>query len=284
MAVATISPARFDAVIFDLDGVLTDTASVHRASWRAVFDAFLATVGHGQRDPFTDEDYLRYVDGRRRYDGVATFLGSRGITLPWGSADDPPDAVTVCGLGNRKDEAFGRWLADHQVPAYPDARRLLDRLIAAGVRRGVVSASRNCAAVLASAGLADAFDVRVDGQVADELGLPGKPDPATFLRAAQELGAAASRCVVVEDAESGVHAGRAGGFGLVVGMDRTGHAAALVEAGADVVVADLDDVDVTTTEGGRAGGASNGPAGPASNGPSGPASNGPAGPASVAAG
>lgn len=241
---AVVSPERIRAVVFDLDGVLTDTASVHRTAWREVFNAFLATPGPGRRDPFTDEDYLRYVDGRRRYDGAAAFLASRGISLPWGEPSDPPEALTVCGLGNRKDEVFVGWLASHPVPAYPDAVRLLARLDAAGVRRAVVSASRNCAAVLRSAGLGDAFPVRVDGQVADELGLPGKPDPATFLEAARRLGLPADQCAVVEDAESGVQAGRAGRFGLVIGVDRTGHGTALRAAGADVVVTDLDAVHV----------------------------------------
>jgi beta-phosphoglucomutase family hydrolase len=251
MGTATVSADRYAAVVFDLDGVLTDTATAHRASWRSVFDQLLATPGPGRRDPFTDEDYLRYVDGRRRYDGAATFLASRGISLPWGDPADPPGAPTVCGVGNRKDEVFGQWLTSHHVPAYPDATRFLARLAVAGIRRAVVSASRNCAAVLASAGLSDAFEVQVDGVVADELGLPGKPDPATFLEAARRLGVPAARCVVVEDAESGVRAGRSGGFGLVVGIDRAGgaqgatHAAALRAAGADVVVGDLDELAVT---------------------------------------
>jgi len=231
-----LSPRRYDAVIFDLDGVVTDTASVHAAAWRRLFDEYLAArpsrVGENHL-PFTDEDYRRFVDGRPRYDGVLAFLASRGIT-------EDPSAIR--GLGDRKDAYFTESVAREGVRAFGGTVRLLRALKAAGLRVAVISASRNCAAVLEAAGLDDMFDVRIDGVVAHELGLPGKPAPAVFVEAVRRLGVAPERAVVVEDALAGVEAGRRGGFGLVVGVDRTGHPGELRTHGADVVVTDLAEV------------------------------------------
>jgi HAD superfamily hydrolase (TIGR01509 family) len=233
---------RLDAVLFDTDGVLTDTASVHAAACKWLFDEYLkqrlARLGEPFH-PFERSDYLRHVDGRHRYDGVAGFLASRGIALPWGDPTDPPGRETVCGLGKAKDRFFVAHLRDHGTQAFPTSAALVRRLRAAGVKTAAVSASRNMVAVLESAGLRGLFDTEVDGVEADRLGLPGKPDPALFLEAARRLGVAPARAAVVEDALAGVEAGRRGGFGLVVGVDRGDQAAALAERGADVVVDDL---------------------------------------------
>jgi alpha,alpha-trehalase len=238
---------RLDAVVFDTDGVLTDTASVHSAAWKRLFDGFLeeraARLGEPFR-PFTGTDYLGHVDGRGRYDGVAAFLASRGIALPWGDPSDPPGHDTVCGLGNAKDRFFVAHLDEHGARAFPASVALVRRLRDAGAATAVVSASRNMLAVLASAGMGDLFDARIDGVEAERLGLPGKPDPALFLEAARRLGAPPARAAVVEDALAGVEAGRRGGFGLVIGVDRGGQAAALAERGADVVVDDLGRLEV----------------------------------------
>jgi alpha,alpha-trehalase len=238
---------RLDAVVFDTDGVLTDTARVHAAAWAQLFDAYLearaARLGERCR-PFTPADYRRLVDGRPRYDGVAAFLEDRGIALPMGDPADPPGLETVCGLGNAKDRRFAARLRRHGAKAFPSSAALVRRLRTAGVWTAAVSASRNMATVLASAGLHGLFDAEVDGVEAARLGLAGKPDPALFLEAARRLGVAPARAAVVEDAIAGVEAGRRGGFGLVVGVDRAGQAAALAEHGADVVVADLGQLAV----------------------------------------
>lgn len=230
----------FDAALFDLDGVLTPTADVHMHAWDAMFNAYLAALG--DQPAYTSADYFAYVDGKPRYDGVRSFLASRGIVLPDGDPDDPPSASTVCALGNRKNEVFARILRDEGVQPYPASVALLDHLAARGTAVAVVSSSRNAPAVLAAAGLADRFGVVVDGQVAAALGLPGKPAPDTFLHAAAELGTTAARSVVLEDAVSGVAAGRAGAFGLVVGVDRGAGGDALSANGADVVVRELDEL------------------------------------------
>jgi len=241
-----LSADRFDAVLFDLDGVITDTAAVHARAWKTMFDTYLrqrSKATGAAFEPFTiDGDYRTYVDGKPRYDGVRSFLLSRGIDLPEGTRADPADAETVCGLGNRKNELVNRLLDDEGVVVYEGSVRLLHQLRGDGVRLGVVSSSRNCVAVLTTAGLLDMFEARVDGVVAAERGLPGKPAPDTFLSAARDLGASPERAVVVEDAISGVQAGRAGGFGLVIGVDRDGDPDALRRHGADVVVADLGDL------------------------------------------
>ena len=240
VAAPVISPARYDAVIFDLDGVVTDTASVHAAAWRRLFDDYLASrpgrAGENHR-PFTDEDYRRYVDGRSRYDGVRAFLASRGIT---------EDTAAVRALGDRKDEYFVESVKQHGVRVFDGTVVLLRSLRAAGMRVAIISASRNCVEVLKVAGLDAMFDVRVDGVVAGELGLPGKPDPAVFLEAARRLQVAPNRAVVVEDALAGVAAGRRGRFGLVIGVDRTGHPDELRAAGADLVVKDLAEAALPT--------------------------------------
>jgi beta-phosphoglucomutase family hydrolase len=244
----TISRGEFDAVIFDLDGVVTRTATVHAAAWKQLFDEFLA--GRGAREggpvrPFEIEsDYRRYVDGKPRYDGVTSFLESRGISIPYGDPDDPPDRESVCGLGNRKDGYFLERLAARGSETYDSTIRLLNDLRAKGFKTAIFSASKNCQAVLKATGSGQLFDARVDGVDAEMLGLPGKPDPAVLLEAAQRLGVTPERAVIVEDAIAGVVAGRAGRFGLVIGVNRSGEAGMLSEQGADVEVGDLSEVAV----------------------------------------
>jgi beta-phosphoglucomutase family hydrolase len=221
---------NFAAVLFDLDGVVTPTAEIHERAWTELFEPW--GFDHG--------DYLRYVDGKPRYDGVADFLAARGVELPWGSPDDPPGDDTVCALGNRKNDTFNAVLESDGIAPYPDAIELLDVLDAADVPSAIVSSSKNARTVLAAAGIVDRFVVVVDGLTAAEHGLAGKPDPAMFLRAAEALDVAPNRVAVLEDAVSGVAAGAAGGFALVLGVDRGGgHEAALREAGAQVVVPHL---------------------------------------------
>lgn len=231
---------QYDAALFDLDGVVTPTAEVHMRAWSAMFNDYLAGVP-GQA-PYSDQDYYDYVDGKPRYDGVRTFLLARGIELPEGDPTDGPEDETVMGLGNRKNEYFARVLSEEGVQAYPGSVRLLDALRERGVPMAIVSSSRNAPAVLAAAGVTDYFTSIVHGGVAAERHLAGKPAPDTFLAAAADLGADANRAVVLEDAISGVQAGAAGGFGLVVGVDRGAGSMALTEAGADVVVTDLADL------------------------------------------
>lgn len=233
-----------DAVLFDLDGVLTPTAVVHMHAWARLFAPLLDERGVA---PYTDADYYAHIDGKPRYEGVRSLLASRGIELPWGDPADGPDTPTVCGLGNRKNAVFTQVLESEGVTPYPGSVRLVDALLAAGRRIAVVSSSRNAVPVLAAAGLTDRFELVVDGLVAAERGLAGKPDPATYLYAAEQLGVPRERAVVVEDAESGVAAGRAGAFGLVVGVDRGAGAATLTAQGADLVVDDLAEL-VTTPD------------------------------------
>ncbi|HME47349.1 trehalose-phosphatase, partial [Mycobacterium sp.] len=242
-----IDPRYHDAVLFDLDGVVTDTATIHQAAWQKMFDEYLAhrAADHSEdHSPFTADDYRRYVDGKPRYDGVADFLASRAIALPRGEASDQR-GDTVCGLGNRKQDIFFDLINDG-VPVFDSTVTLVRELQQAGIATAIYSSSRNCEHVLRAAGIADLFAVRVDGVVAEELGLPGKPDPAVLLEAGHRLGADPGRSVVVEDATAGVEAGRKGGFALVIGVDRTGHAAELLASGADVVVSDLAEVEVRT--------------------------------------
>ena len=244
-----IDPRYTDGVLFDLDGVITDTASIHQAVWAQLFDGYLGERSAGEtenHDPFTPHDYRHFIDGKPRYDGVRDFLASRGVTLPQGEASDAPSTQTVYGLGNRKQELFAARIADG-VPVFESTVALVRKLRDAGVRVAVFSASRNCLAVLESAGIAELFDARVDGIVAEELGLPGKPDPGMLVEAARLLGVRPGRAAVVEDSEAGVTAARAGGFGLVIGVDRTGEAASpLRQCGADAVVGDLAEVQVRT--------------------------------------
>lgn len=237
---------RFDAMLFDLDGVITRTASVHGAAWTALFDEFLRGWSERTGEPFRpfdpDQDYRRYVDGRRRLDGITAFLGSRGIELPAGEPGDPEEALTVHGLGRRKDRWFNEALEQRGVDAFADGVALVERLRELGKAIAVVSASENAVPVLRRAGLLALFPVQVTGVDARRLGLPGKPAPDTFLEGARRLGVEPAACVVFEDAIAGVEAGRAGGFGLVVGVDRTGDAEGLRAAGADVVVSDLTEL------------------------------------------
>ena len=231
------------ACLFDLDGVLTQTALVHNAAWKQTFDVFLRAWSQHEGQPFvpfdSGPDYHQYVDGRPRADGVRTFLASRGITLPEGAPDDSPDAETVIGIGNRKNELVLQKIQEGAVQVYPGSVDYLHAVRDAGLRRAVVSASANCADVLRAAGIADLLEVRVDGVTARTENLPGKPAPDTFLYGAKLLGVTPEQCAVFEDALAGVAAGKAGGFGLVVGVDRVGQADALREHGADIVVQDL---------------------------------------------
>lgn len=228
---------RYDAVLFDLDGVLTPTAEVHMAAWRTMFEELFAQWR--VEPPYTQADYYEHLDGTKRYDGVAALLRSRDIEVPWGEPEDPPIANTVCGIGNRKNEVFARLLRSQGITPYPGSIRLLDRLQHAGVPVAVVSSSKNADEVLAAAGIRDRFDVVMDGVIAERDRLASKPAPDVFLAAARMLGVDPARSVAVEDALSGVRSAAAGGFGLVVGVDRGAGADALAEAGADVVVRDL---------------------------------------------
>src|SRR6516162_9525436 len=241
-----ITSDRFDAVLFDLDGVLTSTATIHSSCWKTTFDDFLRRRAAEKKEAFRPfdiaTDYKRYVDGKLRYDGVRSFLASRDIALAEGTPEDPPTAETVCGLGNRKDELVKAAIAQGKVESYPGSVALVRRLREQGIRTAVVSSSNNCEQVLRAAGILDLFEVRVDGVVASKLGLPGKPAPDTFLEAARRLGVSPGRAVAVEDAIAGVRAGRAGGFGLVVGVDREGSGDALRTQGADVIVTDLKEL------------------------------------------
>lgn len=241
---ATVTWSEHDAVLFDLDGVLTPTAEVHMRAWAEMFTAFLGAWQGPAADtsPYTDADYFAHVDGKPRYDGVRDLLEARGIRLPEGDPSDPPSADTVCGLGNRKNDAFNVVLERDGVTAYPGSVALLDALRALGMPLAVVSSSANAPAVLAAAGLSDRFVTVVDGRVARSLGLAGKPAPDTFVHAARACGATPQRSVVVEDAVSGVRAGAAGGFGLVIGVDRGAGAEVLTGAGAHLVVTDLGDL------------------------------------------
>lgn len=230
----------YDAVLLDLDGVITPTAVVHMHAWSAMFNAFLEQ--HPGHEPYSDADYFAHVDGKPRYDGVRDFLASRGIDLPEGDPGDPASEDTVCGLGNRKNDAFNEVLEREGVRAYPGSVALLDHLREIGMPLAVVSSSANAPAVLEAAGLRDRFECIVDGAVATREGLVGKPSPETFVHAARLVGAAVERSVVIEDAVSGVRAGADGGFGLVVGVDRGAGEDALTAAGAHVVVADLEEL------------------------------------------
>lgn len=226
--------------------MLTQTALVHNAAWKQTFDAFLKSRADQRGEPFvpfdSEADYHRYVDGRQRADGVRTFLASRDITLPEGDPDDTPDRETVNGIGNRKNLLVLQKIKEGAVQVYPGSVEYLKAAKAAGLRRAVVSASANCKDVLEAAGIADLLEARVDGVVARELGLPGKPAPDTFLKGAELLGVDPANCAVYEDAQAGVAAGRAGNFGIVIGVDRVDQADALREHGADVVVKDLKDL------------------------------------------
>ncbi|MER7915525.1 MULTISPECIES: beta-phosphoglucomutase family hydrolase [unclassified Streptomyces] len=236
-------PAHVRACLFDLDGVLTRNAKVHAAAWKEMFDAWLRERARREGTEFVPfdavRDYDEYVDGRPREDGVRTFLAARGVRLPEGSPEDPPDAETVRALGARKNELVLRRIREDGVEPYEGSVRFLHEVRAAGLACAVVSSSANARDVLAAAGIADLFDERVDGVVTRERGLRGKPAPDTYLEAARELSVEPGAAAVFEDALAGVEAGRAGEFGLVVGVDRVGQAEQLRAHGADVVVRDL---------------------------------------------
>jgi beta-phosphoglucomutase family hydrolase len=236
-------PLQTRACLFDLDGVLTKTAKIHAAAWKQMFDSYLRTRAESTGGAFVPFDPIRvydlYVDGKPRADGTRSFLASRGIRLPEGQEGDPPKAETIRGLGNRKNEILLGLLRDGQVAAYAGSVRYLHAVRDAGLSTAVVSSSSNCQAVLASAGITDLFDARIDGIVAREEQLAGKPAPDTNLAAARALSIPPSAAAVFEDALAGVEAGRAGRFGYVVGVDRVGQAVELRRHGADIVVTDL---------------------------------------------
>lgn len=227
----------YDGVLFDLDGVLTPTAEVHMHAWRTMFtDLFTAW---GVEPPYTDDDYYRYLDGKQRYEGVASLLRSRDVEIPWGDPSDPPTADTVCGVGNRKNEVFAAVLRSDGIAPYPGSLALIERLRAAGTPIGVVSSSKNAEEVLAAAGIRGFFRIVMDGVVAAREGLCSKPEPDMFAEGARMLGVDPARSAAVEDAHSGVQSASAAGFGLVVGVDRGAGAQALLDLGADLVVDDL---------------------------------------------
>jgi beta-phosphoglucomutase family hydrolase len=236
-------PENIEACLFDLDGVLTQTAKVHAAAWKSMFDDYLSGRATAHDEPFVAfdpvRDYDEYVDGKPRADGTRSFLASRGISLPEGTADDPPSAETIAGLGNRKNEIVLRMIHDEGVQAYEGSVRYAEAARQGGLRRAVVSSSTNCRDVLVAAKIIDLFEAIIDGHVAEREHLEGKPAPDTFLAGARVLGVKPAAAVVFEDALAGVQAGHRGNFGFVVGVDRVGQADALKASGADVVVADL---------------------------------------------
>ena len=236
------------AFIVDLDGVVTRTATEHAKAWKQLFDDYLKQVADRTGDPFVpfdlETDYVTYVDGKPRYDGVRAFLLSRGIDLPFGSVDDAPDRETVCGLGNKKNDLFNEVVRTQGVEVFETTVSLIRAMKAVGVKTAVVSSSKNCRMVLESAGLMDLFEVMVDGVYAAENHLPGKPAPDTYVRAADLLEVPVSAAAIVEDAVVGVQSGRAGDFRYVIGVDRGVGRQALLDGGADVVVTDLGEFDI----------------------------------------
>ena len=241
-----ITRDRYDAVLLDLDGVITDTASIHAACWKQMFDEYLQKRAAQKGEAFHPfdiaTDYRLYVDGKPRYDGVRDFLKSRGIEVPEGSPDDPPQAETVDGLGNRKNDLVNKIIEDEGVEPYQGSVELIHQVRHQGFKLAVVTSSQNCTAVLKAAKLNDFFDVQVDGNVIQAQHLAGKPAPDTYLMAARLLGVEPTRAVVIEDALSGVEAGSAGGFGLVIGVARKGNAEELKHQGAHLVVKDLGEL------------------------------------------
>lgn len=241
-----ISRDKFDAVLFDLDGVLTATAKVHAICWKKMFDEYLLNRASRSGEPFQPfeiaTDYRLYVDGKPRFDGVRDFLRSRGIELPEGTPADSPQIETVCGLGNHKNEMINAVIESNGVEVYEGSIALVRRIRKEGIEVAVVTSSQNCDAVLKAAGIGSLFNVKVDGNVIHNENLSGKPAPDAFLAAAKKLGVDPKRSVVVEDAISGVQAGRNGGFGLVIGVARKGDAEELMEHGADIVVKDLGEL------------------------------------------
>lgn len=237
---------KFDAVIFDMDGVITKTAITHAAAWKKMFDEFLQKREKELGEPFkefTQNDYLAFVDGKPRYKGVASFLESRNISISFGDTSDQPGEETVCGLGNRKNEAFNEVIARDGIEVYESTVQMLIDLKKAGIKLGVASSSKNCQPVLEAVDLLKMFGARVDGVVSAELGLSGKPEPDIFTTAADMLGATVAKSIVVEDAVSGVQAGAKGNFGLTLGIAREENEKELAENGADFVVTDLSEID-----------------------------------------
>lgn len=245
-ATPSVNADRFEAVLFDLDGVLTATAKIHAVCWKKAFDEFLKRRAAATSEPFhpfdLKSDYEIYVDGKPRYEGVQSFLDSRGVQLPYGDPNDAPAKETVCGLGNRKDALFDEALKSQGVEVFNGSVAWLRHLRKQGIKTAVVSSSKHCRAVVEVTGLVGLFDALVDGEVAVAQKLKGKPEPDTYLKAAEMLSIQPQRAVVVEDALSGVQAGRNGGFGLVIGVDRKGDADALRKNGADLVVTDLGEL------------------------------------------
>jgi alpha,alpha-trehalase len=238
----------FEAVIFDLDGVITKTALLHAKAWKQMFDEYLHLRQKRYAEPFREftheADYLPYVDGRPRYEGVKNFLQSRHIDIPFGVPSDAPDKETVCGLGNKKNLLFRQLLKKEGVEVYPSSIQFIKSLLSVNIRIGVASSSKNCQDILQSADIEDLFQTRVDGLVCEQLGLKGKPQPDIFVRAARNLGTTPGRSVVIEDAISGVEAGRNGGFGLVLGVARKSNQVELMDSGADIVVDDLSGINI----------------------------------------
>ena len=237
---------KYEAAILDMDGVVTDTARAHAASWKQMFDAYLkehsAKRGWSYKAFDDIKDYYRYIDGKLRYQGVASFLESRGIVLPYGNPDDPPDRETVCGLGNRKNRFFHDYLKENGAKAYQSTIEFLQNLKNRKIATAVISSSRNAKAVLTAAGVQELFQVMVDGVYGAEHNLKGKPEPDIFLEAARQLNVAPETVLVLEDSISGVEAAKKGGFGLIIGIDRTGRNTEIKNHGADLVVTDLSEI------------------------------------------
>ena len=242
------STHNFDAVIFDMDGVITRTTDVHAAAWQELFDAYLrmrATRDEKPFHPFDRKlDYLTYVDGKPRYEGVKSFLVSRGIKLPHGDPTDDLDKETICGLGNRKDKLFEQHLHHNGVAVFESTVALIGALKSRGIKIGMVTSSKHGREILDAADIASLFDARIDGVIAESLALKGKPDPDIFIKCAELLQVENARSVVVEDSAAGVEAGRQGGFGFVIGVDRGSNRKALEQSGADIVVADVSELDI----------------------------------------
>ncbi len=236
----------YDAVLFDLDGVLTETSRIHAACWKKMFDMFLRKYSETNNSAFIpfdlEKDYKQYVDGKLRDEGVKSFLRSRHINMPYGSLKDPPCHETVCGLANMKYQMVHKVLESEGVEAYPGSVKLAQYLRSMGLKTAVVSSSKSCRTVMSAAGITELFDKIVDGETAVNMNLPGKPAPDTYLKAAELLGVSPQRSVVIEDAISGIQAGRNGKFGLVIGVARANNSKSLKENGADIVVLDLGEL------------------------------------------
>lgn len=241
-----------DGVIFDMDGVVTDTAKVHYRAWKIMFDDFLNHYAHKRKIPyvpFTQEDYLYYVDGMPRYDGIKSFLSSRNIKIPFGDPTDSANKESVCGLGKRKNDEFLHLIERDGVDLFPSTIALIKNLHEYHIKTAIVSSSKNCKTILKKAGIEELFDTRVDGETLNKLGLLGKPQPDMFLEAAKRLSVEPKNSIVIEDAISGVQAGRAGNFRLVVGIDRKGTLHETFKSnGADLVVLDLEDLSIDEIE------------------------------------